>query len=183
MNLPLSPRVFSIISRLIEESTGLHYELSDCTLLAERLSLRAAELELDSLLDYYYYLRYDEGGPRELEALVELLVVNETYFYRELDQLRALVTALLPPILATRPMIRIWCAACSTGEEPLTLAMMLDERGLLGRVEIVASDISSRVLAKARTGHFQGPVPPGAGRRRARTALRRGRGWRGARAR
>ncbi len=50
----------------------------------------------------------------------------------------------------------MWCAACSTGEEPHTIAMMLDERGLLGRVEIVASDISARVLAKARKGTYSG---------------------------
>jgi chemotaxis protein methyltransferase CheR len=155
MTLPLSPQVFSIVSRLIEEKVGLHYDLKESALLAEKLSVRAAELELDSLLDYYYFLRYDEAGPRELDALVELLVVNETYFYRELDQLRALVDRLLAPMLTTRARVRIWCAACSTGEEPLTLAMMLDERGLLGRTEILASDICTRSLAKAKEGTYK----------------------------
>jgi chemotaxis protein methyltransferase CheR len=156
MALPLSPPVFSILSQLIEETTGLHYEARDADLLAERLSVRASELELDSLLDYYYYLRYDEAGPRELEALVDLLVVNETYFFREVDQLRALVELLLPQRLAKQPSCRVWCAACSTGEEPLTLAMLLEERGLLDRVEILASDVSSRVLAKAERGTYSG---------------------------
>jgi chemotaxis protein methyltransferase CheR len=156
MALPLSPPVFSIISQLIEESTGLHYDPKEAPILAEKLSLRAAELGLDSLLDYYYYLRYDEAGPRELDVLVDSLVVNETYFFRERDQLAAFVDLLVPRILERQAGVRIWCAACSTGEEPLTLAMMLQERGLLERSEIVASDISSRVLSKARTGTYGG---------------------------
>jgi chemotaxis protein methyltransferase CheR len=156
MPLPLSPQVFAIISHLLEETTGLHYDVKESDRLAERLSMRAAERELDSLLDYYYYLRYDEGGPRELDALVDLLVVNETYFFRESDQLRSFASVLLPRLLETRPLARIWCAACSTGEEPHTIAMMLDERGLLGRVEIVASDISARVLVKAKNGAYTG---------------------------
>ena len=156
MALPLSPQVFSIMSHLIEEATGLHYEARESELFAERLSARAFELELDSLLDYYYYLRYDDRGPGELEALVESLVVNETYFFREADQLHALVDTLLPRLLATQPRARIWCAACATGEEALTLAMMLRDAGLLGRAEIVASDISARVLAKAKRGTYTG---------------------------
>jgi chemotaxis protein methyltransferase CheR len=156
MALTLSPQVFSIMTRLIEESTGLYHEPREWGLLTERLSLRAAELGLDSLLEYYYYLRYDEGGPRELLALVDLLVVTETYFFREADQLRALVELLAPRLAEDGATARIWCAACSTGEEPLTLAMMLDERGLLGRAQIVATDISSRVLARARAGIYGG---------------------------
>jgi chemotaxis protein methyltransferase CheR len=156
MALPLSPQVFVIVSRLIEETIGLHYDARDAALLAEKLSVRAAELELGSLLDYYYFLRYDEGGARELDALTDVLVVNETYFFREADQLRALVEGLIPSLLETRPAVRIWCAACSTGEEPFTLAMLLDERGLLGRTEIVATDISSRALAKAQSGSYGG---------------------------
>jgi len=156
MALPMSPQVFSIMSQLIEERTGLHYDARDSQLFAERLSVRALELELDSLLEYYYFLRYDEGGARELDALVDHLVINETYFYREADQLRVLVDTLVPSILAQKRAARIWCAACSTGEEALTLAMMLEERGILDRAAIVATDISARVLARARAGLYGG---------------------------
>jgi chemotaxis protein methyltransferase CheR len=156
VSLPLSPQVFAIISRLIEDGTGLHYDPRDADLLADRLSTRATELELDSLLDYYYYLRYGADGPRELDALVELLVVNETYFFREAEQLRALVDLLLPAIVAKRGRARVWCAACSTGEEPLTLTLLLRERGLLPQVDLVATDISTRVLAKAAAGVYGG---------------------------
>ncbi len=156
MALPLSPQVFAIISRLIEDGTGLHYDLRDASILAEKLTTRATELELDSLLDYYYYLRYGEAGPEELNALVELLVVNETYFFREADQLRAFARDLVPALLERRGTVRVWCAACSTGEEPLTLAMLLRDQGLLERVELVASDISTRVLARAQAGRYGG---------------------------
>jgi chemotaxis protein methyltransferase CheR len=156
MTPKISPQVFSILSQLIEERTGLHYDARDSDLFAERVWARAAELEVESLLEYYYFLRYDEGGPRELDALVDHLVVSETYFYREVDQLRALVNVLLPPVLESKPAVRIWSAACATGEEPLTLAMMLAERGMLPSVEIVATDISGRALEKARKGVYGG---------------------------
>jgi chemotaxis protein methyltransferase CheR len=156
MALPLSPQVFSILSQLVEEATGLHFDRGDADLFAEKLSVRAAELELDSLLDYYYFLRYDEGGRRELDLLVDLLVVNETYFFRERDQLEVLVDRHLAPLLAQQASVRVWCAACSTGEEPQSLAMLLDDRGILARVRIVASDISARVLAKAKAGVYGG---------------------------
>jgi chemotaxis protein methyltransferase CheR len=151
MALPLSPQVFAILRGLIAERTGLHYQDTDRELLAERLSGRAAEAGFETLLDYYYFLRYDPGGDAELVALTEHLVVNETYLYREIDQLRVLVERVIAP-KTERGRVRIWSAACATGEEPITLAAMLRERGLLDRVELVASDISARVLERARSG-------------------------------
>jgi chemotaxis protein methyltransferase CheR len=154
--LPLSSAVFTIFSGLLEERLGLYFSPQDCDILAEKVSPRAQERGFDSLLDYYYYLRYDAGALEELERLAEALVVNETYIGRELDQLSALVDLILPPLLAQQGKARIWSAACSTGEEPFTLAGMLNDRGLLPRVELVASDISQRVLSVARKGRFSG---------------------------
>jgi len=153
--LPLSPQVFAILSALVEERTGLHYDLRELELFAERVSARATERGFESLLDYYYFLRYDEGAEAELVLLIDALVVNETYFFRELTPLKVVVKEILPPLLARGIKPRIWCAACSTGEEPLTLAMLLDEAQLLGQVTIVASDISTRVLAHARAGIYR----------------------------
>jgi chemotaxis protein methyltransferase CheR len=164
--LPLASAVFTILSGLIEERLGLFFSPDDADILAEKVSPRAVECGFDSLLDYYYYLRYDTGAAEELERLAEALVVNETYIGRELDQLSALVEILLPPLLAERGRLRLWSAACSTGEEPFTLAGMLEDRGLLPRVDLVASDISQRVLASARSGRFSGrslrALPPAA---------------------
>jgi chemotaxis protein methyltransferase CheR len=82
------------------------------------------------------------------------LVVQETFFFRELAALQVAVETLLAPRVAEGERPRVWCAACATGEEPLTLAMLLAERGLLGKVELIASDISERALARARRGVY-----------------------------
>lgn len=152
--LPLSPQVFAIVAGLIEDHAGLHYSLSDRELLADKVSVRAMDRGFDSLLDYYYYLRYDPGGPEELDALVESLVVGETYFFRELRALEVVVDELLAPVVREGRRPRVWSAACSTGEEPLTLSMLLADRGLLGKVEVVATDLSARALAKAQQGVY-----------------------------
>lgn len=152
--LELSPPVFSILSSLIEDKTGLHYDLQNRDLLQEKASARAQEAGFNSLLDYYYFLRYDPGGEKELTELAEALVVNETYFFREWVAIQALVNTFIEPWCESGKKLRIWSAACATGEEPLSLAMLLDSRNLLGQVEIVATDISARVLEKARQGRF-----------------------------
>ena len=152
--LPASAPLFSILSALVEEYSGLHYGLSDREIFIDRVGSRAMEVGFDSLLDYYYYLRYDPAGSRELEKLIDELVINETFFFRELEPLRLLVSEIVEPRVRQGRRPRIWSAACSTGEEPLTLAMLLAEAGLLSRVELVASDISERALERARAGKF-----------------------------
>ncbi len=149
-----SPSLFAILSALIEGRAGLHYGPEERDLFLERASARASEAGFESLLDYYYYLRYDDAAAPEFEKLIDALVVNETFFFRELQPLKMLVHRLVAPIVATGRRPRIWSAACSTGEEPLTLAMLLDEAGLLDRVELMASDISTRALERARAGRF-----------------------------
>lgn len=163
MSLSLSPAVFNILSGHIEQRAGLHYRPDDLQLVRDKISIRAESLGFDSLLDYYYFLRYDPGGAAETDALVESLVVHETYFFRENDQLQVALDDLLADKLSTG--VRIWCAASSTGEEPLTLAILLAQRGLLHKARIVASDVSERALAKARSGTFglrsARALPPG----------------------
>ncbi|MDI1429113.1 CheR family methyltransferase [Polyangium sorediatum] len=167
--LPMSPQVFAILGALIEEKLGIHYGPLDKDLLGDKIAMRAVEAGFDSLLDYYYYLRYDPAGEAEFDALADVLVVGETYLFREFDQLEALVRDVLLPLAEAggprRP--RIWSAACATGEEPYSIAMCLADRGLLHQVEIVASDLSTRSLAAARAGAYgpralrsQVKVPP-----------------------
>ena len=121
--LALSPQVFAIFVGMLEEKAGLSYAISDRELLASKVSVRAIDLGFESLLDYYYYLRYDDGGGVELDVLVESLLVHETFFFRELDQLEMIVRGLLIPAVNRGERPRLWSAACSTGEEPLTLRM------------------------------------------------------------
>lgn len=153
-SLHMSPQVFAILSALIEERTGIHYPVTDLDLLRDKISPRAIDAGFESLLDYYYFLRYDAESAAEFDKLVEALVVGETYFFREYDQLKVLAQRLVPEALASKPKLRIWSAAAATGEEPLTLAMLLDAQGLLPRVELLATDISQVALERARAGRF-----------------------------
>ena len=150
--LELTPQLFAIFAALVEQACGLHYDPIDCDLFGAKLAARAAELGYDSLLDFYYRLRYDDPDGGELQKLAEALVVHETYFFRELEPLRTLVDVYLAQAIADRGRARVWSAACATGEEPLTLAMLLAERGLLDRVEILATDLSSVAIARAKEG-------------------------------
>jgi chemotaxis protein methyltransferase CheR len=149
-----SSQVYVIFSALIEERIGLHFGVETQDLLMEKLESRASEAGFESLLDYYYYLRYDDPAGAEFEALIDALVVNETYFFRELQPLAMLVEDFIAPQVERGERPRIWSAACSTGEEPLTVAMLLAQRKMLERVDIVASDISRKALARAQAGEY-----------------------------
>ena len=111
------------------------------------------------------------------------LSVQETYFWREMDQVRALVQTLVPQWHArtSNSPLRIWSAACATGEEPLTIAIALNEAGWFERaqIEIRASDASSKAIARATQGVFRERafrnLPP---ELRARYFEPEGSGWR-----
>lgn len=154
MPLAAPPEVWAILAHAVEARAGLRYGPESAAIFAEKVSDRARERGFDAPLDYYYFLRYDPAGEAELDALVEALVVHESYFFRELEPLRALARGYLAPRVARGERPRVWCAACAMGEEPLTLAFVLDELGALGAVELVASDVSERALARARRGRF-----------------------------
>lgn len=154
MALEFTPQLFAIFSQLVEAECGLHYGPNDRALFESKLVAHAAELGFESLLDYYYRLRYDDVDGAERQALVQALVVHETYLFRETVALTALCDHYLREVIQRRGRARVWSAACSTGEEPTTLAILLAARDLLDRVEIVASDVSAAAIAKARAGVF-----------------------------
>lgn len=164
-DLEMTPQVFAIMSALVEERLGLCYKPDDKVLFESKISLRALELGFESALDYYYLLRYDDPDGKEFAALAETLVVNETFFFREYDQVNAVLSDFVLPAIQANERPRVWSAACSTGEEPYTLAMWLDQRGLLGAAELVASDVSPAALAVAKAGRYRPrslrQVPPG----------------------
>jgi chemotaxis protein methyltransferase CheR len=150
--LLLTSALFRLLGALVEERTGVHYTDDKRELFSARIWERLADTGFASPLDYYYFLRYDAASKAEFEELVNALVVNETYFFREVDQLRALRDEVLRPLVERGLRPRVWCAASSTGEEALSVAMLLAEAGLLAEVDIVASDISTKALARARSG-------------------------------
>jgi len=150
--LALSPQLFSIFAGLVEEACGVHYAAHDRELLGSKLAACASDRGYDSLLDYYYRLRYDDPDQVELTQLIEFLLVHETYFFRELRPLQQLVDGHLHEVIGARGKARVWSAACSTGEEPFTIAMLLDAKGVLDRVEIIGTDISAQSIAAAASG-------------------------------
>ncbi len=151
-SLAMSPQLFVLFTALVEEASGIAYGIDDSELFASKVADHAIELGYGSLLDYYYRLRYDDPDGYEIRRLIEALLVHETYFFRELAPLTELVDGYLATVVEQRGRARVWSAACATGEEPYTLAMLLDERGLLDKVEIVATDISGSALARAESG-------------------------------
>lgn len=148
----MTPQLFVLFSTLVEDTAGVVYGTHERELFANKITDHAVEVGYDSLLDYYYHLRYDDRDGVELRRLIECLLVHETYFFRELAPLAALVDHHLAPRVSQRGRARVWSAACASGEEPYTLAMLLDDRGLLEHVEIVASDLSTTALARAMSG-------------------------------
>lgn len=158
-SLGLSPAAFVLLRDLIHERTGLYYDDGKRDLLANRLAPRLIECSFPSYLDYYYLLRYDQDAAEEWSLLMDALSVPETYFWRESDSVRALVDTLVPQWVAAFPErpLRIWSAACATGEEPLSIAIALSEAGWLDRAPVVieASDASPAAIAKARRGLYR----------------------------
>ena len=86
----LPPQIFMLLSGLVEERTGVDYSVTAIETFSAKICARLAVAGFETALDYYYYLRYDAAAASEFDALVDELVVNETYFFREADQLNSL---------------------------------------------------------------------------------------------
>jgi chemotaxis protein methyltransferase CheR len=148
-----------LLRDLVHQMTGLYYPDGQTDAFARKLEPLARERGFASLLDYYYLLKYDAGGAAERARVIDALAVPETYFWREIDQLRAIVDVVVPGCvraLGSQPL-RIWSVPCASGEEPLTIAMMLEEAGWFdrARLELCASDASPQAIARARRGLYR----------------------------
>jgi len=148
----LSDREFAQFSDLIYRIAGISMSPAKKPLIISRLTKRLQHHRLASYQDYFRLITSSQGQD-ELQVAVDALTTNETHFFREPKHFDFLRNHIIPARPAGRGM-RIWSAACSSGEEPYSIAMVLDD--LLGAEpwEIVASDISSRILENARSGLF-----------------------------
>ena len=155
-SLGLIPGAVSLVRSLVHDHTGLFYDDNRLGHFADRLAPLVTGRGFDTFLDYYYYLKYDPNAADEWPRVMDALAVPETYFWREIDQLRAIVDVIVPSLAPKlmRP-VRIWSVPCATGEDPLTLAMMLDQRGGGEPVEILASDASPAALGIAAAGVYR----------------------------
>ena len=157
----MSKEVFTELRDYIYGLCGIHFADNKTYLLEDRLSKRLEEKNFSSYEEYLYFLKYDPGKNLELKNLYDSITTNETSFYRDMPQLTAFQSGVLPLVLQNKApndkLLRIWSAGCSTGEEPYTLAMMMIDMGLVVKgwsIEIIASDISDRVLKSARNGVY-----------------------------
>ncbi len=163
MRLPdeirLASDEFRLLRDLINQHCGISLTPEQRPVVERRLRERLGVHGLQSFGEYYQLLRSPDRGRAELDEALDLVTINETYFYREDYQLTALRNDIFP-MLRRPPMNRdtlsIWSAGCSTGEEVYSLAMTAREAGFSGHkdVRIFGSDISRRCVAHARRGVY-----------------------------
>ena len=137
-------------SRLMMQAAGIMLPSTKKALVSARLSRRLQALGLSSYGDYLAHLQRDGA---ERQRAIDLLTTNETYFFREPRHFAFLGERILAAYDAPRPF-RVWSAACSSGEEPYSVAMLLAERLGTRPWEVLGSDISTRVLEQARAGVY-----------------------------
>jgi len=158
----LNDQEFGRIRRLLYETTGIALNDTKKPLVSSRLMNRLRHLEIQSFSAYYQLVKAD---PDECQVMTDLLTTNETRFFREEAHFTFLRKELESPQSKRSLPFRAWSAACSSGEEPYTIAMVCAEvLGMEGQFEVLGSDISQRVLDRARTGVYTmdraASVPP-----------------------
>jgi chemotaxis protein methyltransferase CheR len=157
--IPLEEDVFRLIRDFVRDHCGIYFDNDSRYLLEKRLSRRLGIHHFSNFREYYRYLLYHRNRDEELAAIIDNITVNETYFFREQNQLKAFSEEILPELRETnkeKKTLRIWSAGCSTGEEPYTTAMLILEKRLFPgwNIEIFGSDINQRVLRTARGGVY-----------------------------
>jgi chemotaxis protein methyltransferase CheR len=155
---------FGRLRQLIYQQCGINLAPDKKTMLELRIKRRLRALNLKSYAQYCEYLFTRHGQNLEIVHLIDVVTTNKTDFFREPGHFELLVQRALPDVVAGnesgRPLL-IWSAACSTGEEPYTLAMVLNDYGLAHpgfRFRVLATDISTAVLAKAKLGVYNDEV-------------------------
>jgi chemotaxis protein methyltransferase CheR len=172
LNIPvLSPKRFAEFSAFITDTLGIQMPASKRIMLQSRLQKRLRQLNLSSFDDYYDYVFHGQDRENELRHLLDIVTTNKTDFFREPHHYEVLVQTVLPELqkcsgAGLRRPLCAWSAGCSTGAEPYTLAMVLSDFSAQVNdfsFKILATDISTRVLATARTAIYEerdaAPIP------------------------
>jgi len=150
---PLEPwleeATFQVLRRRISAASGLYIPSDENAryLLERRLAPRLRLRGVTSYADYAAAI-----DQNEFDAVLDVIAVHETYFFREKRQLDIFAQRIIPEFERQQRPLKIWSAGCSTGEEAYTIAMLFAESGLLenGRVQILGSDLSNRVIASGQ---------------------------------
>ncbi|MCC7407889.1 MAG: protein-glutamate O-methyltransferase CheR [Phycisphaeraceae bacterium] len=160
-SLTMSPAQFEKLRKIVYERSGIWFQDTKKYVLETRLSRRLEELEFDDFDQYLMFLTVGPYREDEFQEMFNRITINETSFFRNEPQLDVFEKQVLPKLIETRrptKKLRIWSAACSSGEEPYTLAIQV-HRTLGVRlsdwtVEILGTDISEKVLLMAQAGKY-----------------------------
>lgn len=150
---PVTDRDFCRFRKIMERHAGIRLGNTKRPLVYGRLASRMRELGLTRFSDYLDRVEADPRGA-ELQTLIDRLTTNETFFFREPRHFDLLRAELRAGRWSQRP-VRVWSAACSSGEEPYTIAMVLADELGLSDWGVLGSDISTRVLAAAERGVYR----------------------------
>ncbi|MBU0700496.1 hypothetical protein KKE26_04275 [bacterium] len=158
----LSEEEFLLFQRYIADNAGLFLDDSKLDTLRTALLARTTALNLKDYREYYRFINFNPRGEEEFKELMNLLTVGETYFFRDAKHFEILDKYILPDVIKYKKemgdnSIRIWSAGCSTGEEPYSIAMFLLGNltiPSLWDIEILATDVSTKALQKARDGVY-----------------------------
>ena len=164
-SLKLTPAAFEKFSRFITHQLGIKMPPDKMSMLQSRLQRRLRALKLSSLEDYQDYLFNSPQAAAELKDFFDAVTTNKTDFFREAEHFDYLAQTVLPKLDPSRGRVEVprpwhfqlWCAGCSSGEEPYTLAMVLSEYAATRpgfSFSILATDISTRVLEQAQQGIY-----------------------------
>jgi chemotaxis protein methyltransferase CheR len=150
----LSADEFTRVCALAYRVAGIAIPAGKEGLIRSRLASRMRDTGHEQYTAYLDAVDADRTGA-ELTALIDLLTTNKTNFFREQAHFDYLTSQILPKFVESRAPLRIWSAACSSGEEPYTLGMLLNEQlPDVRQVKILATDISTRILARAKAAQY-----------------------------
>lgn len=160
--LKLTVEEFIRLRNIIYDRAGLFFETKKIYFVKKRLEKRMQEMHIKDVAEYINHLKFKDKFGKEVQQLLNLMTTNETYFFREDNQLNAFIDHCLPEILKRKretrdTRLRIWSAGCSSGEEPYTLAILLKEKVadlLSWQLEILATDIDTDILESAKNGEY-----------------------------
>lgn len=157
--ISISDDEFRLLTSFIKEHSGIHLKDEKKTLLVGRLSNMLQDKGITTFMDYYKLLKADHDGI-ELSRLIDKITTNHTYFMREAEHFSYLSQHVLPTIKEQIKGndLRIWCAASSSGEEPYTLAMILEDtfkhETSHWDKKLLATDLSLSILDEAKAGIY-----------------------------
>lgn len=177
----LAAETFTRFQKYLVDQAGLFFDPERASFLESKLAERTSKLKIDSFDDYLHYLQFNPQGTFEMRGLLDTLTIGETFFFRNEAQFEVLKNYVFPSLFEKRRLkdarsghatekypLKIWCAGCSTGEEPYSVAILLKETLPAfdsWDISLIATDINQKSLAASEKGEYKqravNLVPPG----------------------